>query len=385
VASASPLIALIAGELSGDLLGASLIDALRARYPEARFVGVCGPRMREAGCEPLASIDALSVMGLAEVLPAIPRLFKLRASLVDTLGAMRPDVVIGIDAPDFNLGLEKRLKQRGLHTVHMVSPTVWAWRAGRVKGIAESTDEILCLLPFEPPYYEPVQLPAHFIGHPLADELDGSGSRSDARRALGLAPERPVVAVLPGSRGGELKYLGTCMAQALAQLAAADPSLQFVTPVAKPSLRPGLEQLRSTLAASADWTLVDGQSRTAMIAADVVLLASGTATLECLLLRRPMVVAYKVSAVTAFLLRSLGLLKIERVSLPNLLDAQADVVERLQEAATPAQLRADVQELLAADSPRRQAQLAAFDRIAHTLCRDAAARAAEIIGAGLAR
>lgn len=391
-----PRFALIAGEMSGDLLGAALIRSLRARFPQATFYGVAGPRMIEAGCEAIASIETLSVMGLAEVLPAIPRLLRLRAELVRHIAVTdRPDAVIGIDAPDFNLGLERRLRARGLRTVHVVSPSVWAWRSGRVRGIVESVDLLLCLLPFEPPFYErelqrrallatqPGQprrgFQARYIGHPLANELDDSVSAAQARAALGIAGDGPLLAVLPGSRGGEIAHLSTPFVQAAAWLRVRVPGLRFVTPIAKPALRERFAQTLATHAPQLDWTLLDGQSREAMRAADVVLLASGTATLECLLLGRAMVVAYKASPVTAWLMLKAGLLKVEHVSLPNLLSAQPLVTELLQGAATPERIGEALLPLLR-EPARRQAQLAQFDAVRAELRRDAGAAAAAAIG-----
>ena len=370
--------ALIAGEASGDLLGGALIPALRARFPGARFSGVTGPRMQAAGCESLASIDRLSVMGIAEVLPKLPDLFRLRAELVDRLGAERPDVVIGIDAPDFNLGLERRLRERGLKTVQMVSPTVWAWRQGRVKTIAKAVDLVLCLFPFEPKFYAGHGVKAVYIGHPLAEELADPPSRAEAREALGLPADGPVLAVLPGSRGGELARLAVPFAQTAARLAARLPALHIVTPIAKPSLRPVMERAIAAHAPGLRWTLVDGQSRAAMRAADTVLRASGTATLECLLLDRTMVVAYRGSALTYFLLATLGMLKVKNVSLPNLLAAEAVVPEYLQDAAQPGAmseaLRALIQEPAAA-----QRQLAQFGAVREELRRNAAQASAAAI------
>jgi lipid-A-disaccharide synthase len=374
-------IALVAGELSGDILGAAIVRALKERYPQAQVYGVTGPRMAAAGCETIASIELLSVMGIAEVIPALPRLFRLRAELLRRFLADRPDVVIGIDAPDFNLGLERRLRERGLKTVHVVSPSVWAWRQGRVKGIARSVDRMLCLFPFEPKFYAEHGVPADYIGHPLADELDDSVMPAAARAELGLPAEGPLVAILPGSRGSELKYLGEPFAQAAVLLAQRHPGIRFVTPVAKPKLREGLERVIREQAPGLSWTVVDGRSRECMRAADAVLLASGTATLECLLLGRPMVVAYRGSAFTAWLMLKAGLLKTRYVSLPNLLSAEATVTELLQEAATPERIAGEVSLLLADAAPRRR-QLAQFHAVRTELRRDAAGRAAEAI-AGL--
>lgn len=376
-------IALVAGELSGDLLGGALVRALRARFPRAQIYGVAGPRMVEADCEAVESIDQLSVMGLAEVLPAIPRLLKLRARLVERFVAEPPDVFIGLDAPDFNLGLEKRLRTRGIRTVHVVSPTIWAWRPGRIKGIARAVDLMLCLFPFEPKHYEGSGVRARYIGHPLANELDDSVTQAEARVQLGLPGEGLVVAILPGSRGGELKYLAEPFAQTAALLHARVPGVRFVSPVAKPSLEAGLRAAIAGHAPQCDWTLLKGQSREAMRAADVVLLASGTATLECLLLGRPMAVAYRTSRLTAWMMLDLGLLKTKYVSLPNLLAAEPTVNEFLQDAANPEALATELARLLH-DTSARQRQLAAFDAVRKELRRDAAEQAsaaiAELLG-----
>lgn len=380
--------ALIAGEASGDLLGAALVRALRARFPQAAFCGVTGPRMREAGCDSVDTIDRLSVMGLAEVLPKLPDILRLRGELYRRFAAERPDCVIGIDAPDFNLPLERRLRRRGLRTVHVVSPTVWAWRPGRVKGIVSAVDLILCLFPFEPRFYAahqrapaaggaPAQMQAVYIGHPLAEELAAPPSREDARRQLGLG-DGPCLALLPGSRGGELRFLAEPFVQTAAWLAQRLPDLALVVPLAKPALRPMFEQAIAAHAPQLRWHLVDGHSREAMRAADAVLLASGTATLECLLLQRPMVVAYRVSAFTAWLLRTLKLLKIDRVSLPNLLCETPVVPEFLQEQAEAAALGPAVLELLTQPQARER-QTAQFAAVQRELKRDAAASAATAI------
>ena len=377
-------IALIAGELSGDILGAALITALKARYPDATFYGVAGPRMIAAGCEPIASIEELSVMGFAEVIKVLPRILKLRASVIERLSKDKPDCVIGIDAPDFNLTVERRLRERGIKTVHMVSPTVWAWRQGRVKGIAKSVDLILCLFPFEPKFYAEHAVPAAYIGHPLADELNDATTQSAARRELGLREDGPLVAVLPGSRGGELKYLGETFAQTAAWLQQRLPGVRFVTPIAKPKLRAGMEQAIAQHAPGVEWTLLDGQSREAMRAADVVLLASGTATLECLLLGRPMVVSYRASFLAKVILRWIGLLKTQFVSLPNILSPKPLVAELLQEEATPALLGHEVFYLLRNPLVREQ-QLEQFSIVRNELKRDSAALAADAITKLLAK
>lgn len=376
--------ALVAGEASGDILGAALIGALRARFPQATFYGVAGPRMCEAGCEAIESIEALSVMGIAEVLPKLPALVRLRNVLEARFAGDLPDVFIGIDAPDFNLGLEKRLRRRGIRTVHFVSPTIWAWRPGRIHGIGEAVDLMLCLYPFEPALYEAAGIGAAYVGHPLADELDDATTQAIARRALGIAPgnlDGPVVAVLPGSRNSELKYLADSFVAAGAWLSQRVPGLRLITPIAKPDLKARFEQAMARHPGGR-WTLLDGQSRTAMQAADVVLLASGTATLECCLLGRPMVVAYRAAPLTAFILRRFGLLKIERVSQPNILagkmGAEPVVPELLQQEARPERLGQEVLMLLRHDVLRSR-QLEQFSLVRKKLKSDFAARAADAI------
>lgn len=371
-------IALVAGEISGDILGGAIVAALKARHPDIHCYGVAGPRMIAAGCEAIASIDVLSVMGLAEVLRELPRLLRFRRELVDRLLRDRPDVVVGIDAPDFNLGLERRLRTRGLRTVHVVSPTVWAWRSGRVKAIARAVERILCLFPFEPDWYARHQVRADYIGHPLADELDDGVSAAQARQQLGLEATAPLVTVMPGSRHGEIKYLAEPFAQTARWLHERVPGLRFVTPVAKPALRAPIEAAIHTHAPGVPWQIVDGDSRTAMRAGDAVLLASGTATLECLLLGRPMVVAYRSSALTAFIMLRLGLLKTRHVSLPNLLCAEPVVPELLQDAASPEALGTEVLKLLQ-DAAARQRQLGRFADVRAALRCNAARRAAEAI------
>lgn len=378
--------ALIAGEASGDLLGAALIEALRARFPQARFSGVTGPRMSAAGCESLATIDRLSVMGLAEVLPKIPDILALRRDLRRTLQNQRPDCVIGIDAPDFNLPLERRLRKAGLRTVQVVSPTVWAWRPGRVKSIVRAVDRLLCLFPFEPAFYaqhaQRDGFRAIYIGHPLAEDLAVPPTRAEARRSLGLPSAGPVLAVLPGSRGSELRFLGATFAATAARLHADMPELRCVVPIARPALRPLFEQAIAAHAPQLPWTLVDGQSREVICASDAVLVASGTATLECLLLQRPMVVAYRVAAFSAWLARRLHLLNTEHVSLPNLLCAHAVVPERLQEQANPEALSAALRPLLG-DPAAAARQVEEFAAVAATLrcgaAQHAAAAVAELV------
>lgn len=372
------IIGVVAGEASGDNLGAALIEAVRERVPDARFVGVAGPRMRAAGCELLADSEELAVMGLTEILRHLPRLFALRRKVREALLERRPDVFVGIDAPEFNLGLARQLKERGLRTVQYVSPQVWAWRQGRVRTIGRAIDLVLCLLPFEPRFYADHGVRALFVGHPLADRFPLEPDRAGARRELGLADGDTVLALLPGSRLGEVTRLGADFAAAAAWLAQRVPGLRVVAPMASARVR---ERFAAALREAAPGLAVqclDGQSRTALAAADVVLVASGTATLETLLTKRPMVVAYRVGATTAFLLRHLGLLKVEHVAQPNLLVGERVVPEFLQEAVRPEALGAAL--LGELERARRDDSLARrFLAVHESLRQGGAARAADAI------
>lgn len=340
MASTGPVIALVAGEASGDNLGAALIEALRARLPEARFIGVAGPRMRAAGCEPIADAGELALMGLAEIVRHLPRLIRLRRRVTAEIVAAQPAVFIGIDAPEFNLGLAARLKAQGIRTVQYVSPQVWAWRQGRVKGIGAACDRILCLLPFEPPFYADHGVEARFVGHPLADQFPMQPDRDAARTALGFTADDTVVAVLPGSREGEVSRLAEPFAGACAWLASHRPDTRFVAPMVNAAVRARFEAEWGERAPGLPVQVTDGRAREALAAADVVLVASGTATLETLLSKRPMVVAYRLAGLTAFLLRRLGLVKVKHFSQPNLLAGRAVVPEFFQEAVTPQALGA---------------------------------------------
>lgn len=325
-------IALVAGEASGDLLAAPLVGGLRALHPDAVFAGIGGPRMRAVGVETWHDCSELAVMGLAEVLAHLPRLLRLRAGLVRRLLDWQPDVFIGIDAPDFNLGVEKRLKRRGIRTVHYVSPSVWAWREKRAARIGESADRVLCLFPMEPPIYARHGVDARFVGHPLARDFAMRPDREAARRALGLAADAPVLAVLPGSRLGEIQRLAPDFVAAVARLQAQRPGLVVVAPMANPACDAAFARHDPDNRVRR----LDGRSHEAMVAADVVLLASGTAALEAMLAKRPMVVAYRIAPLTHWLVRRLGLLKVDRYSLPNVLAGESLVPELMQHDCTPA-------------------------------------------------
>ncbi len=384
----APLIALVAGESSGDTLGAALIEALRQRWPQARFCGIAGPKMRAAGCEVWAEAEELAVMGLTEILRHLPRLLRLRRELEARLLQARPDVFIGIDAPEFNLRLERALKRHGLRTVQYVSPQVWAWRQGRVRTMHESCDLMLCLLPFETEFYAQHGVRASFVGHPLADQVPLDVDHSAARAALGLDSAARVVALLPGSRAGEVTRLADDFIGAAAWLAARSPDLRFVAPMATPTVRALFEQALQRVPGAPPVLVTDGQAQRALIAADAVLVASGTATLETLLCRRPMVVAYRLAALTAFVLRRLGVVKVAHFSQPNLLLGRGAVPEFFQSAVTPAALGAAVLEQLE-DTPARRQLLLDFERVHRQLraggAQAAAQAIAELLGQGAAQ
>lgn len=323
-------IALVAGEVSGDVLGASLMRALKADYPDIEFLGVPGPRMEAEGCRPLAHIEELSLFGISEVLLEIPRLLRLRARLVREIRDWAPDLCVGIDAPSFNLGLERRLKDVGVKTAHYVSPTVWAWRAGRIHGIGKAVDLMLTLFPFEQAIYSQHDITSCFVGHPLADHFPMQPDREAARQMLGLDPARQWLAMLPGSRGSEVDLLSEPFVQTVQWLHKRIPELGFVVPLANEKAKTRFETELRRHTGLPQILLLDGQSEEAMTAADAVLLASGTAALEACLLKRPMVVAYRVSAFSYFIFRVIGMLKVEHVSLPNHLTPTPLVPEYIQ-------------------------------------------------------
>jgi lipid-A-disaccharide synthase len=370
-------VGLVAGEASGDNLGGALFRALRQRTAGVRGFGVGGPRMREAGVEAWHASEELAVMGLAEVLRHLPRLLRLRRDLVTQLLAAQPDAFVGIDSPEFNLRVAGILKAHGVPTVQYVSPQVWAWRQGRVRTIGRAVDLVLCVLPFESGFYDAHSVRAVFVGHPLADRIPLESPAGPARASLGLSATAPVVAVLPGSRGAEVGKLGDPFAATIAWLHARRPELHFVAPMANARARAVFERSLATHAAGAPVTLVDGRAQDAIAASDAVLVASGTATLETALVKRPMVVAYRVAPLTSWLLRDLKLMKAEHFAQPNLLAGRRLVPEFFQE-----DVRADVlgpAMLEQLERPDRGELIATFNGIHETLRRDASARAADAV------
>ena len=368
---------LVAGEASGDALGAGLIRALREMIPDATFEGVAGPEMVAAGCEQWEPSDSLAVMGLIEPLRHIPRLLRLRRRLARRWITSPPDVFIGIDAPDFNLGLEKKLRKAGVRTAHYVSPSIWAWRAGRGRKVRKAADTVLCILPFEPPLYDALGVNAVFVGHPKASAAPEVVDTAAARAELGLAAGE-VVAVMPGSRSGEVQRLGATFAEAAAGISRARPGTRFVTPLASPKLRPLFEAQLAEAGVTELFTLVEGRSQAAMSAADVVLQASGTAVLEAALLRKPAVAAYRLAPLTYWLGMNVFRIKLTHYTLPNLLTEDPLVPEFMQHDAQPGPIAQSVVALLD-DPARRRAISERFDRLRKELALDADQRAAEAV------
>lgn len=370
-------IAIVAGEASGDQLAAALMAALRARRPDVEFIGLGGPAMQAQGLRSWFDYGRLSVMGLVEVLKHLPDLLRLRRDLLARILAQNPDVVIGVDAPDFNLGLEKRCKAAGLRTVHFVSPSVWAWREQRAARIAESADRVLCLFPMEPPIYARYGVDAVFVGHPMADAVPLEPERTGARATLGLEADTRVLAILPGSRLSEIQRLLPVFLQAATRIRHDLPGIRFCIPAADARCRQAIDA-QLAVAGIDDVQVLDGQARTAMIAADAVLLASGTAALEAMLCKRPMAVAYRISPLTYRIVKLLGLLKVERFSLPNALSGRDLVPELMQHDCTPERIADTLLPMLTRDTPD-PALLAEYTRLHHLLRQDAAGRAADAV------
>ncbi|WP_313209593.1 lipid-A-disaccharide synthase [Stutzerimonas nitrititolerans] len=364
-------VALVAGESSGDILGAGLMQALKLRHPDVEFVGVGGARMEAEGLKSYFPLERLAVMGLVEVLGRLPELLSRRKRLLRTLLDVRPDVFIGIDAPDFNLDLELKLRRAGIKTVHYVSPSVWAWRQKRVLKIRDGCDLMLTLFPFEAKFYDAHQVAVRFVGHPLADAIPLCADRDAARALLNLPTDAPIVALMPGSRGGEVARLGSLFLDAAERLRGLRPGIRFVMPCASPERRTQLEQMLA--GRDLPLTLIDGRSHEALAACDAVLIASGTATLEALLYKRPMVVAYRVAPLTFSILKRM--VKSAYVSLPNLLAQRLLVPELLQEAATPEAMA----QLLSPLLEHGEVQTEGFDEIHRTLRRDASSQAADAV------
>ena len=377
VRSDKPLcIALVAGEASGDTLGAGLIAALKQRFPNARFIGIGGPRMLAEGMQTRVPMERLAVMGLIEVLGRLRELLRIRRELVEYLKQEQPDVFIGIDAPDFTLGVEQRLRDVGIPTVHYVSPSVWAWREKRVLGIAQSTDLMLTLFPFEEEVYRRHDVAVRCVGHTLADCIPLEPDRAAARQSLGLQQDARILALLPGSRNGELRKLGRVFLETAAWCLERQPELQFIMPCASPERRLQMEAIMAETGLELPLTLYDGKAHEVLAASDAVLIASGTATLEAMLFKRPMVVAYRMAGLTFRILKRL--VKVGHVSLPNLLASREVAPEFLQDAATPEAMGPALLERLLPTAERVETEQT-FLELHQMLRRDADHSAAEAI------
>ena len=369
-------VALIAGETSGDILGAGLIRALKAKHPDIRFVGVAGPLMQAEGCEAWYEMEELAVMGIVEVLGRLPRLLHIRRDLTRRLTTLRPDVFVGIDAPDFNIPLEGRLKQAGIRTIHYVSPSVWAWRQKRVFKIGRNTDLVLAFLPFEKAFYDKYDVPCRFIGHTMADSLPLVPDKAAAREKLGISSAALCLALLPGSRSAEVEMLSADFLKAAQLLRARYPALEIVVPMVNARRREQFEQIKSMVAPELVLHLVDGQAREVMIASDAAILASGTAALECMLAKCPMVVGYRMKPFTFWLAKRL--VKTEWVSLPNLLAGREVVKELLQDECQPELLAAALEPLLH-QGPERASLLATFTELHQQIRWNADEQAAQAV------
>lgn len=370
------LLAFVAGEASGDLLAAPVIAALRERLPNARFAGIAGDRMVQAGCEPWFHVRELSVRGYAEVLFELPRLLRMRVALRDRLLSEPPRVLVGVDSPDFNLRLETQLRQAGVPTVHYVSPSIWAWRRGRIEKIRRAANHVLLVFPFEQDIYDKAGIPASYVGHPLAGTIPMIPDPAAARARLGSG-EGPLIAVLPGSRRAEIDFIGPTFVDTIALLAARDPSLHFVLPAADADLRLKIDGLLARSPRAREKTLVvDGFSHDCLEAADAVLVASGTATLEAALYKKPMVIAYRVPTLSCWIMRGMGYLPY--VGLPNILAGEFVVPEFLQEKATPQALAHALIEQLEDDAGQIRLR-ERFARMHEALRRDTPGLAAEAI------
>ncbi len=358
-------------------MGAALIQAIRIKNPDTRFAGIGGPLMKAAGMDCWWDSDQLSVMGLFEVINHIARLFSLRRQLVSRLVDLKPDVFIGIDAPDFNLGVEKKLKMRAIPVIHYVSPTVWAWRSGRVKTIAKATDRVMCLFPFEPAYFQQQTVAVDYTGHPMADEIPLQVDAEPARLALGIKPTGPCIALLPGSRLAEVEKLSAPMLEAAAIMTARYPDINFLMPAASELVRDHFEsELRRFPAVNC--RVFTTRSKEVMAAADVVICASGTATLEVMLVNRPMVVCYRLSGMTYKMAKWFKLVKTRFFSLPNILASEKLIPELLQQEVTGQAIAEEVHTWLTQPELRENLKQR-FDLLHQQLRIDAATTAAEVV------
>ena len=373
--STEPLrVGVVVGELSGDTLGEGFIKAIKAQYPNAEFVGIGGPKMKALGCESLFEMEELAVMGLVEVLGRLPRLLKVKAELVKYFTQNPPDVFVGIDAPDFNLRLELDLKNAGIKTVHYVSPSVWAWRPKRIFKIDKATDLVLAFLPFEKAFYDKYNVACEFVGHTLADAIPFEPNQAEARELLGLEQDKLWLAVLPGSRGGEMKLIAQPFIETCKRIKQKYPDISFVVAAVNETRKQQFTEIWQATAPELDFVIVQDTARNVITAADSVLLASGTVALECMLLKRPMVVGYKVNKLTGYIVKKLAIT--EFVSLPNILAGEEIVKERILEECHPDFLFPSVDKMLAADN---SALIERFTEMHHWIRKDADEQAANAV------
>ena len=376
----TPTIAIVAGEISGDILGAGLIKELKQHYPNARFIGIGGPQIIAEGFNSLFDMEELAVMGLVEVLKHLPRLLSIRKNLVKQLSIIKPDIFIGIDAPDFNLDVELKLKRQGIKTVHYVSPSVWAWRQKRIYKIADATNLVLAFLPFEKAFYDRFQVPCRFIGHTMADTISLTPNRIEACRQLGIDEHGHYLAILVGSRGSEVEFLSEPFLKTAQLLNKQNPALQFLVPLVNEKRRHQFLQIKQQIAPDLPLHILDGKARQAMIAADATLLASGTAALEAMLCKSPMVVGYKMKPFTYWLAKHL--VKTKYISLPNLLADEMLVPELIQEDCNPQRLADELQPYLGNDATaevKRQALKQRFSELHKLIQCNADAQAARAV------
>lgn len=364
-------VGIVVGELSGDTLGEGFMKAIQAQYPNAEFVGIGGPKMKALGCESLFEMEELAVMGLVEVLGRLPRLLKVKAELVKYFTSNPPDVFIGIDAPDFNLRLELDLKNAGIKTVHYVSPSVWAWRPKRIFKIDKATDLVLAFLPFEKAFYDKYNVACEFVGHTLADAIPLEPNQAQARELLGLEQDKRWLAVLPGSRGGEMKLIAQPFIETCQRIHQKYPDIGFVVAAVNETRKQQFTEIWKATAPELDFVIVQDTARNVITAADSVLLASGTVALECMLLKRPMVVGYKVNKLTGYIVKKLAIT--EFVSLPNILAGEEIVKEHILEECHPDFLFPSVDAMLSRDNT---ALIERFTEMHHWIRKDADKQAA---------
>ncbi len=372
-------VAIIAGETSGDILGSRLIASLKALNPEIQFEGIGGKEMHEQGCDCLYPMEKLAVMGFTEVIARLPELLKIRKTLINRWLDNKPDLVIGIDAPDFNLKLETILHQAGIPVAHYVSPSVWAWRSKRVQKMKGNLDLMLTLFPFEADFYRQHDIPVEFVGHPLADEVPLLSDKQPARKQLGLSAHEKILAILPGSRASEIKYLAPHFIKVAQHLQKEDPELRCVAPMVNDKIDKTFRQQCKVLAPSLVITIIKGESRKVMAASDAILMASGTAVLEGMFVGRPMVAAGKLSPITVWLVRTFGGLNVTYYTLPNNLANEELVAEFIQEDVSVDNILPAVKKMLYLDSQEKAGLLVKFNVLHQRLRKNASVTVAKVL------